>query len=165
MVKQQCRHGKSLQSCPTLCDPMDCSPPGSSVHGILQTRILEWLAIAYSKTAINLNITTFFFLLVGFPGGASGKESACQCRRLKRCRFILGSWKSPGGGNGNPLQYSCLEKFHGQRSLAGLQSMGSHRVGHDGEHMLRLLLVSLYWNITWPVCLIITLVKHKTWIN
>ena len=31
------------QSCPTLCDPMDCSPPGSSVHGILQARILEWL--------------------------------------------------------------------------------------------------------------------------
>ena len=32
------------QSCPTLCDPMDCSPPGSSVHGILQARILEWFA-------------------------------------------------------------------------------------------------------------------------
>ena len=36
-------HAKSLQSCLTLCDPMDCSPPGSSVHGILQVRILEWL--------------------------------------------------------------------------------------------------------------------------
>ena len=36
-------HGKSLQPCPTLCDPMDCSPPGSSVHGVLQARILEWL--------------------------------------------------------------------------------------------------------------------------
>ena len=34
------------QSCPTLCDPMDCSLPGSSVHGILQTRILEWVAIS-----------------------------------------------------------------------------------------------------------------------
>ena len=34
---------KLLQSCLTLCDPMDCSPPGSSVHGILQARILEWL--------------------------------------------------------------------------------------------------------------------------
>ena len=33
------------QSCPTLCDPMDCSPPGSSVRGILQARILEWVAI------------------------------------------------------------------------------------------------------------------------
>ena len=36
---------KSLQSCLTLCDPMDCSPPGSSVHGILQARILEWVAM------------------------------------------------------------------------------------------------------------------------
>ena len=37
------------QSCPTLCVPMDCSPPGSSVHGILQARILEWVAISFSK--------------------------------------------------------------------------------------------------------------------
>ena len=41
---------KSLaQLCPTLCDPVDCSPPGSSVHGILQARILEWVAISFSK--------------------------------------------------------------------------------------------------------------------
>ena len=39
---------KSLQSCPTLCDPMDCSP-GSSVHGILQAKILEWVALPYSR--------------------------------------------------------------------------------------------------------------------
>ena len=38
-----------LQSCPTLCDPMDCSPPGSSVHGFFQTGILEWVAISFSK--------------------------------------------------------------------------------------------------------------------
>ena len=38
---------QSLQSCPTLCDPMDCSPPGSSVHGILLVRILEWVAISF----------------------------------------------------------------------------------------------------------------------
>ena len=37
---------KSLQSCPTLCDPIDCSLPGSSVHGIFQARVLEWVAIA-----------------------------------------------------------------------------------------------------------------------
>ena len=39
-----CVHAKSIQSCPTLCDLMDYSPPGSSVHGILQARILEWVA-------------------------------------------------------------------------------------------------------------------------
>ena len=37
------------QSCPTLCDPMDCSLPGSSIHGILQARILEWVAISFSR--------------------------------------------------------------------------------------------------------------------
>ena len=37
------------QSCLTLCNPMDCSPPGSSVHGILQARIVEWVAISYSR--------------------------------------------------------------------------------------------------------------------
>ena len=40
---------KSLQSCLTLCDPMDCSSPGSSVHGILQARILEWVAMPPSR--------------------------------------------------------------------------------------------------------------------
>ena len=40
---------QSLQSCPTLCDPMNCSPPGSSVHGILQASILEWVAISFSR--------------------------------------------------------------------------------------------------------------------
>ena len=37
---------KLFHSCPTLCDPMTCSPPGSSVHGILQARILEWVAMS-----------------------------------------------------------------------------------------------------------------------
>ena len=40
---------KLLQSCPTLCDPIDGSPPGSPVPGILQTRTLEWVAISFSK--------------------------------------------------------------------------------------------------------------------
>ena len=40
---------KSLQSCPALCDPIDGSPPGSSVPGILQARVLEWVAIAFSN--------------------------------------------------------------------------------------------------------------------
>ena len=38
-----------IQSCLTLCDPMDCSPPDSSVHGILQARILEWVAIPFQR--------------------------------------------------------------------------------------------------------------------
>ena len=42
-------HAKLLQLCPVLCDPTDCSPLGSSVHGILQARILEWVAIPFSR--------------------------------------------------------------------------------------------------------------------
>ena len=42
-------HVKSLQSCLALCTSVDHSPPGSTVHGILQARILEWVAIAFSK--------------------------------------------------------------------------------------------------------------------
>ena len=55
-MKIQCSHkyntaaaAKSLQSCLTLCDPVDGSPPGSPVPGILQARTLEWVAISFSK--------------------------------------------------------------------------------------------------------------------
>ena len=54
----QCMKVKSesevVQSCPTLRDPMDCSPPGSSIHGIFQARALEWGAIAFSKAVLSL---------------------------------------------------------------------------------------------------------------
>ena len=59
---------KLLQSCPTLCDPMDCSPPGSSVQQILQTRTLEWVATPSSRgssqprdqTQVSLTAGIFF---------------------------------------------------------------------------------------------------------
>ena len=44
-----CEESEVTQSCPTLCDPMDCSPPGSSFHGIFQARVLEWGAISFSR--------------------------------------------------------------------------------------------------------------------
>ena len=46
---------KLLQLCPTLRDIMDCSPPGSTVHGILQARILEWVAVSFSRV-LNLHL-------------------------------------------------------------------------------------------------------------
>ena len=49
-------HAKLLQTCPALCDPMDCSPPGSSVHGILQKRILECVAISSSRDLLDPGI-------------------------------------------------------------------------------------------------------------
>ena len=49
------------QSCPTLCDPMDYSPPGSSIHGILQARILEWVAMPSSRGSSQPRDQTFIF--------------------------------------------------------------------------------------------------------
>ena len=55
------------QSCPALCNPMDCNPPGSSVHGILQTRMLEWVTISsyrgFSQSRDRLQIS---FIAGGF---------------------------------------------------------------------------------------------------
>ena len=60
-------------------------------------------------------------LYSGFPGGSEGKESACNAGDVGS---IPGLGRSPGGGHGNPLQYSCLENPDGQRSLAGYSSRG-----------------------------------------
>ena len=65
----------------------------------------------------------------GFIGGTSGKEPICQCRRLKRCEFNPWVGKIPGGGHGNPLQYSW--KISWTEESGRLQSIGSHRVGHN----------------------------------
>ena len=82
---------KSLQLCLTLCDPTDCSPPGSSVHGIFQARILVWVAISFS----------FFFILLAikikvqwsqslssvgsWPKHLHAKASACPVFILRSC--------------------------------------------------------------------------------
>ena len=58
---------------------------------------------------------------LGFPGGSDGKESACNAGDLG---LNPGLGRSPGGRHGNPLQYSCLENPHGQRSLAGYSPWG-----------------------------------------
>ena len=60
----------------------------------------------------------------GFPCGASGKEPASNTGHIKDVGLIPGSGRFPGGGNGNPHQYSCLENLHGQRSLVGYSPWG-----------------------------------------
>ena len=75
---------------------MDCSPPGSSVHGIFQARVLECGAIAFSGSYAR-------FDLIHKPEGSDSKESACNTGDLS---LSPGSRRSPGEGNGYPLQYS-----------------------------------------------------------
>ena len=70
------RESEVAQSCPTLCDPMDCSLPGSSVHGILQARVLEWGAIAFS--------TPFQMISYIYPLNVSTKEGFAKNPQLHK---------------------------------------------------------------------------------
>ena len=100
------------QSCPTLCDPMDYSPPGSSVHGILQARILECVAIPFSKESSQLRNQTWVSCIVDgfFTDSATRKvayvihlfkSTACTTMKTQayalwvitmcQCRFISGN--------------------------------------------------------------------------
>ena len=65
------------QSCPTLCDPMDCSPPGSSAHGILQARILGWIANSFLQSI--------------FPTQGSN-PTLLHCRQILYCLSHQGSY-------------------------------------------------------------------------
>ena len=113
-----CMHA---QSCPTLCNPMECSPPGSSVHGILQARILEWVAISSSGVFPTQGLN--LWLLPCLSHLERPKQIIVTAIVIIKWQwfnnfFLLflqchqGKWKLLGAireGNGNPLQCSCLE--------------------------------------------------------
>ena len=71
-----------------------------------------------------LPLSIYHSAYTGFPGGSEGKESACNVGDLGS---ILGLGRPPRGGHGNPLQHSCLENPHEQRSLADCSSWGHKR--------------------------------------
>ena len=73
----------------------------------------------YHKPCIKIIFTIVWAAFKKKKKKVSDKEPACQCRRCKRRWFDSGLGRTPGGGNGNLLQYSHLENLHGQRSLAG----------------------------------------------
>ena len=88
------------RSCLTLCDPMDCSPPGSSVHGILQARILEWAAISFSRGSSRSRNWTWVSCIAGrlFTDWATRKTYNCSAVTLFRSmikwsrKIILALW-------------------------------------------------------------------------
>ena len=171
-----------IQSCLTLCNPTDFSRPGSSVHGILQARVLEWVAIPFSRGSFQPRDWTWVPCIAGgFLNVWTTREThGCLCvlSHTQTHSYSILPWECEqsytthkwtdvdvssrtlftktghrldlahnlglptpalyyGEGNGTPLQYSCLEKSHGQRSLV-LQSLGSLRVGHDWAASLSL---------------------------
>ena len=123
---------KVTQSCPTLCDPMNYT-----VHGIFQDRILEWVAFPFSRGSSQPRSPSWqvdslpaepqgkpkrndnYIASNFFPGGASGKESSCKCRRYKRRGFHPCVRKIPWRRKWHPTPVFLPGKFHGQRSLAG----------------------------------------------
>ena len=103
---------KSLQSCPTLCDPIDGSPPGSPTPGILQARILEWVAISFSNAwKWKMKVKSLGCLTLSDPMDCSLPGSSVhgiyQPRVLKwgDPGSIPGSGRYPGKGTGCPLQH------------------------------------------------------------
>ena len=127
------------QQCLTFCSPMDCSFPGSSVHGILQARILNWVAVSSSRgssrsrdqTLISFSFCTGRGILYqqnhlgsplhniyretdkGFPGGSAGEESACNAGDLQKGTATHGripAWRIPWAEEPGGLQCMDLQR-------------------------------------------------------
>ena len=98
------------QLCPTFCDCMDCSPPGSSVHGILQARIVGWIAIPFSWGSFRPRDRTWVSCIEGGVGAVreAPHESMWPMSSDTTDRGVLTNWivsrRSPGcGGTGHPI--------------------------------------------------------------
>ena len=76
----------TAQSCLTLCNPMDYSPPASSVHGILQARILEWVALPFSRNLPNpgLNLHLLLWQVGSLPAAPPGKLLILGIKKKKK---------------------------------------------------------------------------------
>ena len=110
---------KSLQSCPTLCDPIDGSPPGSPVPGILQARTLEWVLVTLAVTICILDLASLVAQMIenldlllssknyqGFPDGSVVKNLPTNVGNMGSIPEL---GRSLGEENDNLLQYFCQE--------------------------------------------------------
>ena len=86
------RGGDVAQSRPTLCDPMDCSPPGSSIHGIFQARVLEWVVISFSR-------------------GSSQRRDRTQVSRITGRRFPVPATRKPDLSSGGKGRGVCRQSW------------------------------------------------------
>ena len=115
--------------------------------------IITWLEIVtWSKKKNKTTHTCLFlppfvrfnFSKYGLPWWLSGKESACQCRDTRDVGSIPGSGTSPGGGNGNPFQYFCLENSM-EREKCWAIIQGIQRAGHNWSEKEMLQIAFLYF--------------------
>ena len=137
------------QSCSLLCYTMDCSLPGSSVLEIFQTRILEWVAISYSREFSRPRDQTHVSWV-----SRIGRQILYHCAiweahimlRKPQLGYIKSHRDTFREGDGTPLQYSCLE--NPREEPGRLQSMGSQRVGHNWATSLSLF-TFMHWRRKW----------------
>ena len=121
------------QSCLTLCDPVDYSPPGSSVHGISQARILEWVAIPFSRGSSPPRDQTQISCLAGRFSTIWATREASVCVRVRVCVCLQG-WKDWYEGVGRPWSswvVSCKHVF-----LEVHSHLDSETLGFKQNHMM-----------------------------
>ena len=129
---------------PTLCDPMDCNLPGSSVHGIFQARILEWVAILFSRgsspprdwtwiSCIAGRFSTFYATTEAHLLWINVNICSAEFPHLYSfCAYSIwrvqalwdGFWKIPWRREWLPTSVFLPGEFHGQRSLVGYSPWG-----------------------------------------
>ena len=110
------------QSCLTPSDPMDCSPPGSSLHGIFQARVLEWGAIAFSV----FPLLTYFYLDKVIEKAREFQKNIyfCFIGYAKAFDYVVEKAMAPHSS-------ALAWKIPGTEEPGRLQSMGLQRAGHD----------------------------------
>ena len=105
-----------IQSCLTLCEPMDCSPPGSSVHGILQAGILEWVVMPFSRGSSWPRDWTWVSCIAGrfFPVWAAREATSIKVRNISQLCRVTG-WNLIKGHMEPPWEYRLLLGAHSVR--------------------------------------------------
>ena len=110
--------------------------------------VLNVYTHTHTHTRMNCSdhLTQGLMYFCDFPGCASSKEPACQCRRYKRHKFDRWVGRSPGGGHGDPPQYSCLENIMNREDPSRLQSIGSYRVRHNWNDLAHMHSMHFQWS-------------------
>ena len=120
---------KSLQSCPTPCDPMDCGPPGSSVHAIFQALVLEWGVIAFSTATPSI-----FLFMVFLPHRASlVAQTGKTLPAMQETQVQSLNQEDPLENRMATHSNISAWRIPWTEEPGGLQSVGSQRVRHDWE--------------------------------
>ena len=116
------------QLCATLCDPMDCSPPGSPVHGILQARILDWVAISFSRGSCSPRDQTWVSRIAGraAPTGPPGNSLERTSWSHRNMRWVIVSLLGRVGTETHPhlKRLDCqVKKLHPQGEESVLEKL------------------------------------------